>query len=81
MRFMQYGTIRPSDLAFLLKALANEVIERRGALLHCMNLELALGTGHCRQPRRLLTKGTPAAGVTRPIIDSCDSVTHASAQG
>jgi hypothetical protein len=43
--------------------------------------ELALRTRHCRQPRRLLTKGTPAAGVTRPVIDSCDSVTRAGAQG
>jgi hypothetical protein len=29
-----------------------------------------------RSLRRLLTKGTPAAGVRRPIIDSCDNVPH-----
>jgi hypothetical protein len=27
-----------------------------------------------RRPRRLLTEGTLAAGVTRPIIDGCDSM-------
>jgi hypothetical protein len=31
---------------------------------------------HRRQPRRLLTKGTPVAEVTRPIIDSCDNLPH-----
>jgi hypothetical protein len=71
---MQYGTIRPSDLAFLLKALANEVIERKGALLHCMSHELAHGRSHDRQPRRLLTDGTPAAGATLSIINLCDNL-------
>jgi hypothetical protein len=33
-------------------------------------------TRHGRRPRRLLTKCTPAAGVPRPIIDSCGNVPH-----
>jgi len=31
---------------------------------------------HRRRPRRLLTERTPAAGVMRPTIDSCDNVPH-----
>ncbi len=31
---------------------------------------------HRRQPRRLLTNSTPAAGLARPIIDSCDNLPH-----
>jgi hypothetical protein len=29
-----------------------------------------------RRPRRLLTEGTPAAGVTRPIIGTSDNLTQ-----
>jgi hypothetical protein len=37
---------------------------------------MAHRTLHGRRPRRLVTTGTPAAGVTRPIINSCDNVPH-----
>src|ERR1700680_2667156 len=37
---------------------------------------MAHRTLHGRWPRLLLTEGTPAAGVTRPIIDSCDNLPH-----
>jgi hypothetical protein len=37
---------------------------------------LAHRTRPGRRPRRLLTEGTPAAGVIRPIINICDNVPH-----
>src|ERR1700680_3936097 len=42
---------------------------------------MAHRTRHGRRPRRLLTEGTPAVGVTRPIIDSCDNLPHVSETG
>jgi hypothetical protein len=47
--------------------------EPRGSPL---SRSLAHRTRHGRRPRRLLTKCTPAAGVPRPIIGSCDNVPH-----
>jgi hypothetical protein len=46
-------------------------------LCRCSRPVLAHLRSHGRRPRRLLTEGTPAAGVTRPIINSCDNVPHA----
>jgi hypothetical protein len=42
----------------------------------CPRPVMAHSTRDGRRPRRLLTKGTPAAGVTQPIIDSCDNMPH-----
>jgi hypothetical protein len=38
---------------------------------------LTAGSGGARRVAALLAKGTPAAGVTRPIIDSRDNLPHA----
>jgi hypothetical protein len=44
--------------------------------VQCGSPELAHLRSYRRQPHRLLAKGTPAAGVTLPIIDSCDNRPH-----
>jgi hypothetical protein len=43
-------------------------------------VDSAHGGGLCRR-RHGVTEGTPAAGVTRPIIDSCDNLPHVGETG
>jgi hypothetical protein len=44
--------------------------------LQCGSPVLAHRARHGRRPQGLLTEGTPAAGVMRPIINICDDVPH-----